>query len=148
LEGETSRARLTRGLLPSRKAVEFGAALADGLAAAHSNGITHRNLKPENILLTADGRVKLLDLGRLRLPGIDPALAEHRPCFRVSLGQAPARHSGTVCAGSRRWAPSLKLKKQMDAPLADAARDRHRRDCAPLRPSIRRPSCPSVTENF
>src|ERR1700680_1667629 len=44
LDGETLRARLKRGAAPWRKAVEIGAALAEGLAAAHSKGITHCDL--------------------------------------------------------------------------------------------------------
>jgi eukaryotic-like serine/threonine-protein kinase len=63
LEGETLRARLSAGALPARKAVEYGVAMAQGLAAAHDKGIVHRDLKPENVFVTRDGRVKLLDFG-------------------------------------------------------------------------------------
>jgi serine/threonine protein kinase len=66
LEGETLRARLHHGAIAWRKTAEIGAALAEGLAAAHSKGITHRDLKPENMFLTSDGRVKILDFGLAR----------------------------------------------------------------------------------
>jgi len=63
LEGETLRERLSRGPVPWRKAAEYGAAIAQGLAAAHSRGIVHQDIKPGNIFLTSDGRVKILDFG-------------------------------------------------------------------------------------
>ena len=66
LEGETLRVRLGRGPLAWRKTAETGAALAEGLAAAHLKTVVHRDLKPENIFLTADGRVKILDFGVAR----------------------------------------------------------------------------------
>src|SRR5947207_1963121 len=63
LEGQTLRARLARGPIPWRRAVEIGVAIAEGLAAAHARGITHRDLKPENLFLTSGGSVKILDFG-------------------------------------------------------------------------------------
>ncbi len=67
LEGETLRERLRRGLIPLRKAIDYGVQTAQGLAAAHDKGITHRDLKPENLFLTKDGRVKILDFGLAKL---------------------------------------------------------------------------------
>jgi serine/threonine protein kinase/tetratricopeptide (TPR) repeat protein len=66
LEGETLGARIRRGPLPWKEAVDIALAIAEALAAAHAKGLIHRDLKPENIFLTSDGRVKLLDFGVAR----------------------------------------------------------------------------------
>jgi serine/threonine protein kinase/tetratricopeptide (TPR) repeat protein len=63
LEGETLRTRLRSAAFPWRKAAETGGAIATGLAAAHSKNVVHLDLKPENIFVTSDGRVKILDFG-------------------------------------------------------------------------------------
>src|SRR5215813_2984734 len=67
LEGESLRHRLSRGRLPLRTALELGAQIAEGLAAAHARGVVHRDVKPENIFLTSGGRAKLLDFGIAKL---------------------------------------------------------------------------------
>jgi serine/threonine protein kinase/Tol biopolymer transport system component len=63
LDGQNLRHGIPASGLPWQKVVEMGAAIADGLAAAHGKGIVHRDLKPENVFVTSDGRVKVLDFG-------------------------------------------------------------------------------------
>jgi dipeptidyl aminopeptidase/acylaminoacyl peptidase len=67
LEGETLRQKMTAGLLPQRKAIDYALQMAKGLAAAHEMGIVHRDLKPENLFVTKDGRLKILDFGLAKL---------------------------------------------------------------------------------
>jgi len=75
LEGETLRHRLGSGPIPPRKAIEYAIQIAQGLAAAHDKGIAHRDLKPDNVFITGDGRVKILDFGLAKLRGdVDPSV--------------------------------------------------------------------------
>jgi hypothetical protein len=62
-EGETLRDRLERGPLADEDALETCKQLAEGLEAAHEKGIIHRDLKPGNIMITPEGKVKILDFG-------------------------------------------------------------------------------------
>jgi tRNA A-37 threonylcarbamoyl transferase component Bud32 len=63
LEGQTLRSRLTAGPLPALQALEVAMQVASALAAAHRQGVVHRDVKPENLFLTRDGHCKVLDFG-------------------------------------------------------------------------------------
>ena len=77
LQGESLAERLRSGPLTPEKAVEVAAQIADGLGAAHARGIIHRDIKPDNIFLTNDGRAKILDFGiaRIEQPARTPGIS-------------------------------------------------------------------------
>jgi hypothetical protein len=65
--GQSLKQRLAEGPLRAERAVEVALQVARGLAAAHERGVVHRDVKPGNLLLTEDGRVKILDFGVAKL---------------------------------------------------------------------------------
>jgi serine/threonine-protein kinase len=67
VDGQTLREK--RGTMSFKQAIEIGIQVADGLAAAHEKGITHRDVKPENIMIRKDGIAQIMDFGLAKLRG-------------------------------------------------------------------------------
>jgi pimeloyl-ACP methyl ester carboxylesterase/tetratricopeptide (TPR) repeat protein len=62
-EGETLKQKIARGPLGVEQALDYASQIAAGLAHAHAAGVVHRDVKPANLVVTADERVKILDFG-------------------------------------------------------------------------------------
>ncbi len=87
-----------------RKLLELGVGIARGLAAAHRQGVLHRDIKLANAVLSATGDVKLLDfsLAKLLDPALDPSLYEPAPAVRMAPLEGP--HDRTMSPGEARGA--------------------------------------------
>ncbi len=89
VEGETLAKRLERGVPSPNEALRIVFQVAEALAAAHRQGVVHRDIKPQNIVLTNDERVKVLDFGLARKEPDDPAGEERTITDTLDLAGTP-----------------------------------------------------------
>jgi Tol biopolymer transport system component len=111
LEGETLAQRLTRGALPLDEAVKVAIEIADALDKAHQQGITHRDLKPGNVMLTKTG-AKLMDFGLAKLGQPQTPAA---PSQSVTNPPSGSTTPGTILGTMQYMAPEQLEGKEADA---------------------------------
>ncbi len=111
VEGVTLAARLEKGPLPTTEVLEYGIQLASALDKAHRNGVTHRDLKPGNIMLTKSG-VKLLDFG---LAKAAPPLAAGETLTNAAAQAHPVTREGAVVGTVPYMSPEQVEGKEVDA---------------------------------
>src|SRR5215475_5201738 len=87
VEGETLADRIQRGPIPVNEALDIAMHVAGALEAAHEKGVVHRDLKPGNIKVTSEGKVKVLDFGLAKAMESAPT--------STTLSNSPTMMSGT-----------------------------------------------------
>jgi len=97
IDGPTSRQLLKeKGRLPEDQALKIGRDIAEALECAHQNRIVHRDVKPDNILLTRDGTAKLADLGLVRHQQDDAGLTQSGAAVGTPFYMSPEQVRGQL----------------------------------------------------
>jgi eukaryotic-like serine/threonine-protein kinase len=147
IEGETLAARLEHGPLPVASLLKYGRQIADALSAAHAKGITHRDLKPLNIMIAKSG-VKVLDFGLAKTSDGSP-LTEINAIMGTPAYMAPEQRAGQPAdTRSDLYAFGLVLRDMAEGMAATRGRSPAQNLPAQLRWTIERCLAPDPDDRW
>src|ERR1035438_6598366 len=109
VSGSTLHDSIPAGGLPVPQVLQYGAQMADALAAAHAAGIIHRDLKPSNVLVKRSGLVKVLDFGLAKLTDLSPT------GDKQSADLGPLTQEGAILGTVSYMSPEQAEGKPVDA---------------------------------
>jgi len=110
VEGETLDRIIQRGELTEERIVDIAHQVASGLAYAHERGILHRDIKPQNLILTAEGQVKILDFGLAKRYGLDYGSGDGA----TETGSTVETAAGTVVGTAQYMSPEQLGGEKLD----------------------------------
>jgi Tol biopolymer transport system component/predicted Ser/Thr protein kinase len=114
VEGQTLDRLIGRRGMKLNEALGLAVQVADGLTRAHAAGIVHRDLKPTNVIVTPDGRVKILDFGLAKLvENAEPEAAG--PTMTMKEAEKPRTEEGFVIGTAAYMSPEQAEGKKVDA---------------------------------
>jgi hypothetical protein len=95
IDGESVKQLVDRtGPLPARRVIELGLQMADALAFAHQHGLVHRDVKPQNVLVTEDGEAKVTDFGIARSLDVEHGVTQTGTVLGTSNYLSPEQARG------------------------------------------------------
>jgi len=112
-QGETLKKRIERSALPTEEVIRVATQLARGLAKAHENGIVHRDIKSENVFLTTEGVVKILDFGLAKLAGQSMTQGIGAPLGTVASMSPEQIANGAIDASTDIWSFGVVLYEML-----------------------------------